>query len=196
MRFVSKIDTSQIPISRTVFEQLTEAPAGAIEGRYYYDLNSTLVKYFDNTTWRALVTFSNATSSNILLNPAINLSSENANGGITVARLAADNTTRRDVALQYNVTSNTWTASYGPTTAAPITKKVALVHSEDFGNGVDTTYTIHHELATRNVVVSIREVATGEIVGCDITVTDENNVSLSNFNVTPTTNQFNATVIG
>jgi hypothetical protein len=196
MRFVSKIDTSQIPISRTVFEQLTDAPAGAIEGRYYYDLNSGLVKYFDNSTWRTFVTFSNAASTDILLNPAIKLATENANGGISVARLAANNATRRDVAFQYDITSNTWTASYGPTTAAPVTKKVALVHSEDFGNGVATSYTIHHELATKNVVVSIREVATGDIVGCDITVVDENNVSLTNFNVVPTSNQFNATVIG
>jgi hypothetical protein len=196
MRFVSKIDTSQIPISRTVFEQLTDAPAGAIEGRYYYDLNSRLVKYFDNSTWRTFVTFSNAASTSILLNPAIKLSAENANGGISVARLAADNTTRQDVALQYNITSNTWTASYGPTTAAPVTKKVALVHSENFGDGVTTSYTIHHELATRNVVVSVREIATGEIVGCDTTVVDENNVILSNFNVVPTSNQFNATIIG
>ena len=196
MRFVSKIDTSQIPISRTVFEQLTDAPAGAIEGRYYYDLNLGLVKYFDNLTWRTFVTFSNQASTNIELNPAIKLSTENANGGISVARLAADNTTRRDVALQYNVTSNTWTASYGPTNAAPVTKKVALVHSEDFGNGVASSYTIHHELATRNVVVSIRENATGDVVGCDITILDENNVSLTNFNVIPTSNQFNATVIG
>ena len=63
------------------------------------------------------------------------------------------------------------------------------------GDGVATTYTITHNLNTADITYSVREVATGEIVFTNVTVTGVNAISVS-FAVAPTSNQYRVVVIG
>jgi hypothetical protein len=63
------------------------------------------------------------------------------------------------------------------------------------GDGVETAYTITHNLNTTDITYSVREVATGEVVFTNVTVTGVNAISVS-FAVAPTSNQYRVVVIG
>lgn len=67
-------------------------------------------------------------------------------------------------------------------------------YATTFGNGADTTHVITHGLGTDDVVVQLREVATGEVVWCDITVVDDDTVSLE-FDEAPATDSLRVLVV-
>ena len=63
------------------------------------------------------------------------------------------------------------------------------------GDGSETTFTVTHNLNTTDITYSVKEVATGEIVFTNVTVTGVNAISVS-FAVAPTSNQYRVVVIG
>jgi hypothetical protein len=63
------------------------------------------------------------------------------------------------------------------------------------GDGAATTYTVTHDLNTTDITYSVKEIATGEIVFTNVTVTGVNTISVS-FAVAPTSNQYRVVVIG
>jgi hypothetical protein len=63
------------------------------------------------------------------------------------------------------------------------------------GDGAATAYTVTHNLNTTDITYSVKEIATGEIVFTNVTVTGVNTISVS-FAVAPTTNQYRVVVIG
>lgn len=63
------------------------------------------------------------------------------------------------------------------------------------GNGSATSFAVTHGLSTRDVQVSVYEVATNAAVFADVTHTDANNVTVA-FAVAPTTGQYRVVVVG
>lgn len=52
-------------------------------------------------------------------------------------------------------------------------------HSETFGDGVETSFAITHNLGFEDVLVVVREVSSGDYVQTDITITDSDTVTLT-----------------
>src|SRR6516165_3615583 len=69
------------------------------------------------------------------------------------------------------------------------------VYTATIGNGSLTTFTINHNLGTRNVTVVVYNAATYEVVNCDKFLTDLNNVTLT-FATAPATNAYAVVVLG
>lgn len=67
--------------------------------------------------------------------------------------------------------------------------------SANIGNGALQTFTVNHNLGTTDVVVMVRNNASGAVVDCEITVDDANNVGID-VNSVPTTDQLRVVVIG
>jgi len=63
------------------------------------------------------------------------------------------------------------------------------------GDGVDSSFTINHLLATTNVIVMVKEVATGLVVLPDIAIQDANNVVIS-FSTVPTSSAYSVVIFG
>lgn len=93
----------------------------------------------------------------IELNSDITAAIQNSDGGITIKRLADDDVTRADAKLTYSESEDRWTQTYGPT-AALVTSvlPVKLVGAIE-GDGEATSFVITHNLASRDVSVTIRE---------------------------------------
>jgi len=62
-------------------------------------------------------------------------------------------------------------------------------YNATIGNGTDTTFTVNHPLQSSDIILQLRDVATKEIVETDMTITDDNNVTMS-FNVAPASNSY------
>lgn len=150
----------------------------------------------EGTTTTLISNEVNIGDSVILLNSDITLNSQNSDGGLDVKLLAADNSTRRDVGLHYNATTYRWQMSgFEPTSAAPTTKAVCGKHAEDVGDGVATSFNVAHGLKSLDVIVAIVENATGDMLGVDWTVVDEDNISVT-FGAAPAADACRVIVIG
>lgn len=67
--------------------------------------------------------------------------------------------------------------------------------SATIGDGSTNPITVSHGIGTEDVIVSVREVATGDFVDAEVSVTDSNNILLT-FSSAPTLNEFRVVVIG
>jgi hypothetical protein len=65
----------------------------------------------------------------------------------------------------------------------------------NIGDGVDSSFTVNHLLNTTNVVVMVKEVATGLVVLPDIAVQDANNVVIS-FSSVPSAASYSVVIFG
>jgi hypothetical protein len=63
------------------------------------------------------------------------------------------------------------------------------------GDGTATSYTVTHNLGSKDVTVSVVEVATNEVVIADVTMPTANTVAVA-FDTAATANQYRVTVIG
>lgn len=75
------------------------------------------------------------------------------------------------------------------------TSVVARKASTNIGNGAATSIAFVHNLGTKDVVVSVREVSSDAFVLADWVATDTNTVTIT-FAVAPASNAYRATVIG
>lgn len=137
----------------------------------------------------------NIGDSQITLNADIATFAANSNGGIAVKRLAADNTTRRDGELNFDIASSRWVSVFGPTTAGPITRPVALRFDAALGDGTNTAFTVTHDLGTKYLVIAVQDATTGEVVDCDITGTTTTQATIA-FYEAPASNAYRVTIVG
>ena len=72
---------------------------------------------------------------------------------------------------------------------SPVQKTVLKI-----GDGTEKTYTISHTRNSADLVVSVRDTATGEVVFTDVTISTSNVVI--SFAVPPTTDEYTVTIIG
>lgn len=68
-------------------------------------------------------------------------------------------------------------------------------YAADVGNNTDTEFTVTHSLNTKDVVVSVEEKATGDVVYADVKKTSDNAIKVS-FATKPATDEYRVTVIG
>jgi len=134
--------------------------------------------------------------STLELNSDITTSATNSDGGITIKRLASDNTTRKDAKLIFNNSSGKWETTGGAVTGELITAQIANKVSAIIGNGTDTEFTITHKLNTRDVIVSVRSNNSPyDIVLTDIEIPTVNTVKIR-FASAPSNNAYSVTIIG
>ncbi len=154
--------------------------------------------YVEGTTTTINSNEVNIGDSVILLNSDITIAGANSSGGFDIKLLAADNSTRRDVGIRYDLSTRRWTGSgFTATTEAPVTLPIAQRFAVNIGDGVTDTFNIDHGLNTLDVVVSIIEIATGEAVMVDWKVSTVNRVQvIFHSDYTPTTAQYRVVVIG
>lgn len=67
-------------------------------------------------------------------------------------------------------------------------------YSQNIGDGTATNYAVSHGFNTKDVLVSVMEIATNELVIPDVIATTSGSVSIS-FDTAPTNNQYRVTVI-
>lgn len=75
------------------------------------------------------------------------------------------------------------------------TSVVVRKYAEDVGDNSSTDIVVTHNLGTKDVTVSVREVSTDQHVICDVESTSTSTITLS-FAVAPTTDQYRVTVHG
>jgi len=85
----------------------------------------------------------------------------------------------------------------GATTAADARVNLGAVgrYAATVGNGSGTSFAVMHNLGTRDVQVSVYEVATNAQVFVDVIATDTNNVTVA-FAMAPSTDQYRVVVVG
>lgn len=101
------------------------------------------------------------------------------------------------------ITTGTWNATTvavnrggtGATTAFDARANLGAVGKYAVNNGGTATDTVTHNLATTDVVVSVKDNATGQILEADVFITDANTVTVQ-YATAPTTGSLRITVIG
>lgn len=76
-----------------------------------------------------------------------------------------------------------------------VTDSFTKKYSTSIGDGAATSYTVNHNLSTRDVTVQIYDNASYDTVEADVVRTDANNVTVS-FTSAPSSNAFRVVVIG
>lgn len=169
---VSHSQNTDLGTSNNTFYIGTDGPkvknsAGIIEIRNAADDDYADLKAKDVTIEGDLVVKGTTTTiesntvaigdSEIELNSDITLASQNSDGGIAIKRLASDNSTRADAKLTYNESDDRWTQTYGPTTALVTSVVPVKLSAVIEGDAETASFVVTHDLATRDVYVSIRE---------------------------------------
>ncbi len=101
-----------------------------------------------------------------------------------------------EIATQAEVTAGTDDARF----VTPLKLKtnlgaVAKKFSQTIGNGTLTSLPVTHNMNTLDITAFVRNVATGDLVECEIYATSVN-VATFGFNIAPTSNQYMAIIIG
>lgn len=136
----------------------------------------------------------NIGDSMILLNADVAVATSNANGGIGVKLLDADDTTRKDAEVYYEMASGRWLSKWGLPTGTQRADRISMVREFDVGNNADADITITHGAGTRAVKVDVYYAGgTYASIGVPITRPTANTITL-HFASAPTTNQFKAVV--
>lgn len=86
--------------------------------------------------------------------------------------------------------------SKGQVTSGTTESVISKYAGDVTGNGSSTSFTVNHSLSSTDVVVSVKEATTSDIVDTEVTITDSNNISIS-FNTAPANGKvYRVTVIG
>lgn len=138
--------------------------------------------------------------SKILLNADITSSAFNSDGGVGVKRLD-DGGLRKDAELIYNNTSNRWETVFGSVSTVQVTAAIANKVTATVGDTIHSSFTITHNLNTRDLVVSVREAegtppySSYAQVYTDIEMDTLNTIKVK-FAEIPTLGQYVVTIIG
>lgn len=137
----------------------------------------------------------------ILLNSDVAASGSNSDGGVAVKRLDADNSTRRDAKVLFNESTDRWELTYGPHTAAVITRQAVAKYTQTIGNASATSFTVaqstHGLAADASMVVSVYDASTGDQVFPRISINNSNGTVTVDFGATvPASNAYRVVIIG
>ena len=107
-----------------------------------------------------------------------------------------DNNTRKDAVIEYNTSTNRWQTTFGDVANTLVNLPLANKYTTTLGNATDTSFTVTHNLNSRDVVVTIRETGDDyEVVYTDVKVTTANTVTVL-FATAPTAAQYTITIVG
>ena len=121
---------------------------------------------------------------NILLLNSNETGTPSANAGIEVERGTGTN-----VKLQWNETDDDWEyeAYNHAGTPALVTYKIPRTYAATIGDGSNTSYTVTHNLGTKDVIVQIYDISSNDTVFADVVRTSTNVVTLT-FGTEPASN--------
>lgn len=68
-------------------------------------------------------------------------------------------------------------------------------YAANIGNGADQSFVVNHGLGSTDVIVQVRVNSTGDVVECEVEITDANNVTIKT-NSTPASNAYRVVVVG
>lgn len=108
------------------------------------------------------------------------------NAGIEVERGSANN-----VSIIWNETSDQWTITDDGSHYFPITRK----YTATIGDGLNTSYSLTHDLGTHDYSVQIRDALTNQVVEADIELTSTTTATIS-FASAPASNSYKVVIIG
>ena len=151
-------------------DNVSESKTKVLEGKIYILLNDEVysgVTYKANSQWR----WSGTTWVEIAKTPDI-ASEDEAKAGTSDAKFMTPAKTKAAI-----------------DELSPVQKTVLKI-----GDGTEKTYTIPHTRNSADLVVSVRDTATGEVVFTDVTISTSNVVV--SFAVAPTTDAYTVTIIG
>jgi hypothetical protein len=132
----------------------------------------------------------NTTQVNIVDNK-INLNTDFTGTPTADAGIRVERGSESDVEILWNETNDNWTLTNNGTTYHAITRK----HSEVIGDGTATSFTITHNLGTREVTVQIFDSATFESVEAGVVRTSTSAATVS-FAVAPASGAYKVVVVG
>lgn len=96
----------------------------------------------------------------------------------------------------YNKDINKWQLTYINSSGEIFTNTIARTFTTHFGNGMSNEFTIHHNLNTKNLAITVREAKTeGEVVLADVILLNDNSVKIST-SIIPALNEFAITIVG
>lgn len=136
----------------------------------------------------------------IVLNSGVENKSENSDAGIEIHRyknITSETPEEQPVSLIFNESTGKWIASYiNKSNESRDFLPIAFKYSETFGDGSSTSFNIYHNLNTKDLSVSIREVALpyAEVIA-DVYFTTDNYITIGT-STAPTANQYRVTIIG
>lgn len=136
----------------------------------------------------------------IVLNSGVENKSENSDAGIEIHRyknITSETPEEQPVSLIFNESTGKWIASYiNKSNESRDFLPIAFKYSETFGDGASTSFNIYHNLNTKDLSVSIREVALpyAEVIA-DVYFTTDNYITIGT-STAPTANQYRVTIIG
>lgn len=153
--------------------------------------------YVEGTTFQITSNTVNIGDSNIELNNDITTNAMNSDGGITIKRLKADNTTRADAVLNFNNSTGRWESTFGsvanPLITAPLVNKVTAV----IGDGSAKNFVITHNLNSQLLTVDVIENTTPPtLIITDVEFTSVNTLTVKFAAETPTAGQYSVVIIG
>lgn len=136
----------------------------------------------------------NIGDSMILLNADVSEASENANGGFGVKLFDADDTTRKDAEVYYDLSTGRWKSKWKLPTDTQRADNISMIREFEIGDGSETDIVVNHGAGTRAVKVDVFYTASpyGD-VQVPIQRTDGNNITLS-FGTAPASNEFTVVV--
>ena len=131
----------------------------------------------------------------ITLNSDVTTNALNSDGGIEIKRLKADNTTPANAEMYFDNTNGVWRVVDGAV-AAVQTYQVARKMAQTIGDGTNTSFTITHNMNTRDIVSSIRATATPWDEVEAIVTYPTVNTAVITFATAPANGEFAVTLIG
>jgi hypothetical protein len=172
-----------------------EGQIAALDSTYATDAALATAVGNINATINAVVsggqTANNAQNARLTALEANDVAMQTSINNVEAAVAALDTTYATDVALAAE-TSAREAADNALDTRVDALE--ARRYSVSFGDGTNTSFALTHNLGSEDVVVSVREIATGEIVFPAVFVTSANVVTVEMVSA-PTANQYRVTVL-
>lgn len=130
----------------------------------------------------------------ILLNQDVTNAAQNSGGGVAIKRVKSDNS-RADAKIEFDNSTGRWKTAFGNVEAVQ-NAVIANKLSASIGDGSSKTFSLAHNLGSRDLDVSIREAnAPYSKILADIEYTDIDNIQID-FSVAPAANEFRVTILG
>jgi len=150
--------------------------------------------YVEGTTTTINANEVNIGDNIIKLNADITSSDQNSDGGIEIKRLTTGGA-EGNASIYFDEASDIWKLKDGAPESLQ-TFAIARKYVATIGDGTNTTYTITHNMNTRDVTVTIRETNSPYgVVLADVECTTTNSITVR-FATAPSTNQYTVVIVG
>jgi hypothetical protein len=168
-QFLTNIDMQNNQIINLVGEKLSTDASTPVEGRLIYNSTGHAYKYWNGSAW---ITLDNNSGNAATLG--------NQNGAYYLSRANHTGTQLASTISDFSTAADARVAAAG--------------YAQSIGNGILTTFSVTHNLNSRDVIVQIYQVATPYAqVWADVAATTVNAIDVT-FTLAPTSNQYRVLV--